>query len=68
MMPDIGTVVLLASRLKKPIIYFIPPQYLRGTDNNPELSDIEKELLQNFRRLNQEGQEIAIKQLRVLAE
>lgn len=68
MMPDIGTVVLLAVALDKSVLYFIAPQYLRGTDNNSNLGDVEKEVLLNFRRLNNDEQQIAIKQLRVLTE
>lgn len=69
MMPDFGTIFLIANRLDKSILYFIPPHYLRGTvDYNPELNEIEKELLLNFRRLNDDEQQIALKQLRILSE
>ncbi|MEO1289373.1 MAG: helix-turn-helix transcriptional regulator [Chloroflexota bacterium] len=69
MMPDFGTIFLIANHLDKSILYFIPPHYLRNTaDEDLELTDLEKELLVNFRRLNEDEQKIAIKQVRVLTD
>lgn len=69
MMPDFGTIFLIADRLDKSILYFIPPQYLQGAvDHNTELTNLEKELLHNFRQLNEDEQQIALKQLRILSE
>lgn len=69
MMPDFGTIFLIANRLEKSVLYFVPPHYLKGTaDYDGELTDLEKELLLNFRRLDENEQKIAIKQIRVLTE
>lgn len=68
MMPDFGTVVLLAMAVKKPILYFIHSNYLRGPDLEPELSDLEHEILIHFRRLGLDKQKIAVKQVKALSE
>src|SRR5687768_1590468 len=61
MMPDFGTITLLASVLNKPLLYFIPKIYHPRADRNPELTELEKEMLLHFRRLDEDDQQLAIK-------
>jgi transcriptional regulator with XRE-family HTH domain len=68
MMPDIATVTMFAAVLDKPILYFIHRKYLTGIDQNPELTNLEKEMLAQFRHLNEEEQGRAISQLRAMVE
>jgi transcriptional regulator with XRE-family HTH domain len=68
MMPDLGTITLLATALDKPLLYFIPKIYQPRADRNPELTELEKEMLVHFRQLDEADQRLAIKQIRIIAE
>jgi hypothetical protein len=50
------TIVYLADTLNKPITYFYPKENLDNDPREEELTDLEKELINNFRSVPYEGQ------------
>ena len=50
------TIVYLADALNKPITYFYPKGDLDNDPKEEDLSDLEKELINNFRNIPYEGQ------------
>lgn len=67
MYPDIETMYYLCLVLKKPLTYFVPEKYRRQIDID-KLSISESELLLVFRRLEDDKQRIALKQLFALID
>jgi len=67
MEPDASTLLSLALHLRKPLVYFFPPTYT--TSLEPKVQSVEaQELLVLFDRLDEELQQVVLKQVRALVE
>lgn len=69
MLPDAFTLVQIANRLEKPIDYFIPEMYRKAQPlEEGELSNLEKELIIQFRRIwDREMKELIMRQVKAAA-
>lgn len=68
MLPDAYTLVLIANRLEKPIDVFIPKMYRKAQPQEGELSNVEKELITQFRRiLDRDTKELVFRQVKAAA-
>jgi transcriptional regulator with XRE-family HTH domain len=68
MMPDIATMVYMSHYFEKPIDYFLHPKLRYNPPSKNNLTLSEYELLNEFQRLSGEKQQLAIEQIRTLAD
>jgi transcriptional regulator with XRE-family HTH domain len=67
-LPSFETIISLATHLKKPLIYFIPEKYRAMVNEQESQTQFEQELLIQFRRLPENLQQIAIQQIKAMAD
>lgn len=70
MLPNAFTLLLTANRLEKPLDYFIPEMYRKAQPlEEGELSNLEKELVAEFRRIwDRRTKELILRRIKAVAD